>query len=287
MTDPGWLDVLLSRFFEFHLVPNGVPSHSGPTVAPVPGVPGCELAILEFDDQGLCLARLAMDELQASLRRLEGQNPIILVFAHGWKHNASSSDDNLAHFTEILRQIAASERTVGDRPVLGVYAAWRGLSRDGNWFWNQSSFWDRQEAAQRVSLGSARELLGRLKAFRNGPPGGDGKARATLVVIGHSFGGLLIYAAIAQSLIEAAATQAKVVPSFGDLVLLVNPAFSAVSYLPIHEIVRHANFDPEQLPVCVSVTATNDWATKYAYPLGTLFRLVTEAWLRHSHILLV
>ena len=279
MTTVSGLDALLSRFFEFRLVRNGVPSHEGPTVATIPDASDCELAILEFDDQGLCLARQAMKELTAALQRLDGRNPIILVFAHGWKHNAASSDDNLEHFTNLLRQTATTEQTQGGkRPVLGVYAAWRGLSRYGNWFWTQFSFWDRQSAAERVALGSARELLGRLKAFRNGPAGADGKARATLVVIGHSFGGLLVYKAVAQSLIEAAATQEKVVPSFGDLVLLVNPAFSAVSYLPIHEIIKQATFDADLLPVCVSVTAKKDWATGLAYPAGALGSLITEAW---------
>ena len=219
-----------------------------------------------------------MDDLQAALDGLTGRNPVIIVFAHGWKHNADPGDGNLGDFRKHVEEIAALQQGAGARPVLGVYLAWRGLSRDGNLLWTNSSFWDRQQAAQRVALGSARELLGRLKAFRNGPPHAGGSSRATLVIIGHSFGGLVVYSAIAQSLIEAAATQDEVTPSFGDLVVLVNPAFSAVSYLPVHQIVGAKDFRADQLPVCVSVTAENDWATGYAYPLGSLPRLLTEAW---------
>ena len=155
--------------------------------------------------------------------------------------------------------------------------SWRGLSRNGNWFWKNSSFWDRQQAGHRVALGSPREALGRCKNFRNGD---DGKAltpQATLIIIGHSFGAMVVYSAAEQSLIEAASTSAKNIPSFGDLVLLVNPAFSAVSYLPVYEIVQEREFDPEQLPIFVSVTALNDLATKIAYPLGNALLLVEEA----------
>jgi hypothetical protein len=265
-------------FLKFRLLPNA-PSHRGPTCTPVgPGDARYELAIVEFDDQGSCFDRRSLGDLEQSLRTLDGASPIILVFVHGWKHNATGHDDNLLSIRALLADTAAKEAQPGGtgRPVLGVFVSWRGLSRSGNWIWTQSSFWDRQDAAQRVALGSTRELLGRLKAFRNGAPGD--KPHATLVIIGHSFGGLIVYAAIAQSLIEAAATQGHVVPSFGDLVVLVNPAFAAVSYLPIHEIVTSREFDPNQLPVCISVTALNDMATKLLYPLGSRPKLLSEAW---------
>ena len=278
MAGAGIAGDVFDRFFTFRLIPYRTPRHVGPTLQRL-GPPACELAIIEFDDQGLLFTRRRMDDLQAALDRLTGRNPVIVVFVHGWKHDAGHGDANLRLFKERVEGIAGRERAAGSsRPVLGVYLAWRGLSRDGNWFWMQSSFWDRRQAAQRVASGSARELLGRLKAFRNGPPGAGGGPHAMLVVIGHSFGGLVVYSAIAQSLIEAAATQEKVTPSFGDLVVLVNPAFSAVSYLPVHEIVEYKTFEADELPVFVSITAENDWATGYAYPLGSLTRLLTEAW---------
>jgi len=227
------------------------------------------------------------------LRSFEGRDPILLVFAHGWKHDAAASDTNLVAFQDLLAGVACEEskqtsqmanRAVppsamagaGPRPVLGVFMSWRGLSRSGNWLWEQSSFWDRQEAAQRVALGSVREALGRLKEFRN-PPVGAASTEPRAIIIGHSFGGLVVYAAVAQSLIEAAASGGTRVPSFGDLVLLVNPAFSAVSYLPIHEILQRARYQIDQLPVFVSVTAENDWATGIAFPAGNWMRLLSEA----------
>ncbi len=89
-----------------------------------------------------------------------------------------------------------------------------------------------------------------------------------LVIVGHSFGGLIVYSAVAQSLIEAAATkQGSIVPSFANLVLLVNPAFEAARYLPVFEQIKdNHGFVPNQPPVFVCVTASNDYATRYVVP---------------------
>ena len=270
-----------SSNLHFEIVPNQE-QHTGDTCCAVEPYRRamCSLAIVEFDDQGLCFDRQRFDQLITELKSLEKEFPIILVFAHGWRHNASADDCNLRKFREVLAKTACEQATLAERsrPVLGVFLAWRGLSTHGNDAWEYLSFWDRMQAAERVAHGSARELLGRLKAFRNGPLPIDGDPKATLIIIGHSFGGLIVYTAIAQSLIEAAATPDVVVPSFGDLVLLVNPAFSAVSYLPIYSILWSGKkFDQKQPPVFVSVTAENDTATKDAFPAANLRLHVEEA----------
>ncbi len=262
-------------FLDFRMISN-TPRHHGClfTVEGVSAFP-YSLAILEFDDQGLCFHKNWREILEAGLGPLEKRNPIILVFVHGWRHNAESDDENLCLFKTLLAETAKSEGVHG-RPLLGVFVAWRGLSRAGNCAWEYSSFWDRQQAAERVAHGSPRELLGRLKSFRNRRRDNGGPS-ATLIIIGHSFGGLIVFTAIAQSLIEAASTQNRVVPSYGDLVLLVNPAFSAVSYLPIHEIVASGQqYKQDQLPVFVSVTAENDLATRDAFRIANTPRRLTE-----------
>ena len=44
------------------------------------------------------------------------------------------------------------------------------------------------------------------------------------MIVGHSFGGMIVFSALAQSLIEAAsAPVGRLTPGFADLVLLVNP----------------------------------------------------------------
>jgi hypothetical protein len=110
-----------------------------------------------------------------------------------------------------------------------------------------------------------RELLGRLRHFCGA------NSERKLAIIGHSFGGLIVFTAIAQSMIEAAAL-GDPTWSFADLVLLVNPAFEAARYLPIHELVELRtdghSFEACRRPLLVTVTAENDSATGFWFPLG-------------------
>ena len=229
---------------------------------------GYTLAILEFDDQGVCYDRRQMIAFATALERFQGRKPIVIVFTHGWRHDGRSDDGNLTDFRLLLRQTAID---AGGRPVFGIFVAWRGLSWCGPTPVELSSFWGRKGAALRVALGSVRELFGRLRGFRETER--DAGHAPLLVIIGHSFGGLIVYSAVAQSLIEAAATQGgKIISSFADLVLLINPAFEAARYLPIFQQVdgRH-NFAADQPPIFVAVTAYNDRATKLAFLAGVLF----------------
>ena len=238
---------------------------------------GYRLAIVEFDDQGVCCDRRQLHAAMAALQALSGQGAVVLVFVHGWKHNARSDDDNLAAFRGILAQAALD---TPDRPVFGVFVGWRGLSLYGPRFLpiENVTFFTRKEAALRVALGSVRELLGRLQDFCNRER--SAAMEPVLVIVGHSFGGLIVYSAVAQSLIEAAAAtaQGRVVPSFANLVLLVNPAFEAARYLPVFEQIKdNEGFAPNQPPVFVSVTAQNDWATGYAFPIGEALATLGES----------
>jgi pimeloyl-ACP methyl ester carboxylesterase len=236
------------------------------------------LAIVEFDDQGRCQDRDQMHALEAKLTELQDRDAIVIVFVHGWKHDGRSDDDNLAHFCSVLQRVAtqASSEHV---PVIGVFVAWRGLSLYGYGVLENVTFWDRKQAGLRVAMGAPRELFGRLRQYRRKRLKDHGAP--LLLIIGHSFGGLIVYAALAQSLIEAAATKSgHIVPSFADLVLLVNPAFEADRYLPVHDLVeehKEGDFAENQLPVFVSVTAKNDWATHYAFPAGMAIALVQES----------
>ncbi len=239
--------------------------------------PGYTLIIVEFDDQGRCQDRRQMKALDDKLTKLENVDTITLVFVHGWKHDAQSGDDNLANFCDVLQKVAAEQGTHAI-PVIGIFVAWRGLSLYGYGVLENLSFWDRKQAGWRVAQGAPRELFGRLRQYRRACQ--DAGGSPLLLIAGHSFGGMIVYAALAQSLIEAAATQSgHIVPSFADLVLLINPAFEAVRYLPIYDVIKErgkGTFAENQLPVFVSVTAANDWATGLAFPAGMATSLLLE-----------
>jgi hypothetical protein len=245
-----------------------------------------QLAIVEFDDQGRCYSRYQMKEVVAWLSDHANTDAIIVVFTHGWKHNARSDDNNLANFRRVLKETVEQEKSEQDkhsnsaRPILGVFVGWRGLSLyDRFGILDNLSFWDRQDAGRRVAVGSVRELFGRLRHYRNRRL--DAGGAPLLVIVGHSFGGMIVYSALAQSLIEAASsTKAHVSTRFADLVLLVNPAFEAERYLPIWDLLNERPpSDVDQPPVFVCATAFNDWATGLAFPIGNLYCLLTESWL--------
>jgi alpha-beta hydrolase superfamily lysophospholipase len=67
-----------------------------------------------------------------------------------------------------------------------------------------------------VAIGSVRELFGRLRRYRNRRRKDGGSP--LLVIVGHSFGGMIVYSALAQSLIQAAsAPVGSMTPEFADL----------------------------------------------------------------------
>ncbi len=244
-----------------------------------------ELAIVEFNDQGCCHDRAQMSRLSEKLDEYSQRDAVIIVFVHGWKHDARSDDENLRNFTDVLQQVVGAEEEQAraqsgkPRPVLGIFIGWRGMSfYDRYGIVDNLTFWDRQDAGRRVSVGSVRELLGRLRHYRDKRKAAGGAP--LLIIVGHSFGGMIVYSALAQSLIEAAATPSdEIVPAFADLVLLVNPAIEAARYLPIHALVDgSAKGKHDQPPVFVCATARNDWATRFAFPAGNAYTLLTESY---------
>ncbi|PLP97644.1 hypothetical protein CYJ10_26175 [Cupriavidus pauculus] len=290
-----------------------------------------ELHFVEFDDQGWlfpdavptpvvadALSLAPTDQIEHLMTRLrflldQHQDLSIVVFVHGWKHNAQADDANVQEFRALLEAAGAEERDragPGGKPrtVVGVYVGWRGKS------WAipdpvlSLTFWARKEAARRVSIGSARELFARLRSLRtyynqlppDAAPGaapapaaavrppvleqtgassehGPQRPRIRTLMIGHSFGGLILYAAMSGSLIESLTAQrdlgrpgAKPAPPErpADMILLINPAFEASRYEALYHVSRRYAPPTFQPPLLVSVTSTKDWATGIAFPIG-------------------
>ena len=245
-----------------------------------------ELAIVEFDDQGRCYKRDQLDKVSDRIEalRTNQENVILLVFVHGWKHDASSDDENLSHFRIVLAETAAYESVnpAGGTPrkVMGIFVGWRGLTAyDPTGVAADGTFWGRQEAGHRVAFGSVRELFGRLRHYRNSRLKAGGSP--LVVIAGHSFGGMIVYSALAQSLIESASAPVeKVIAGFADLVLLVNPAIEGARFLPIYDLVSSTRFNSrttKQLPVFVCIQATNDQPVGTFFPIGNFKDRLEEA----------
>ncbi len=261
-----------------------------------------DLYFVEFDDQGLLYPQHAsrhgdawqqLDFLMKELRELADKHEGIslFVYVHGWKHNASADDDNVQEFrdallaTDLVEKATAKDNPgVQPRKVVGIYVGWRGRSMDLGEPLNSLSFWDRKFTAQHVAEGSARELFARLRGFQrteNRKSKGE-RPKVRAILIGHSFGGLILFNAISGSLIEALTSEddwgegGGPVARFGDMVVLINPAFEATRYSPLHRVATRRRYSKYRAPILVSVTSTADWATRTAFPFGRFFNTIFE-----------
>jgi pimeloyl-ACP methyl ester carboxylesterase len=250
------------------------------------------LGFIEFDDQGELWSRKQMwAVLNLANKRAAFEDLLIMVFVHGWKHSAAPGDANIITFREALREQSRLESAlarkagVSPRRVMGVYLGWRGGSITAP-LAKELTFWDRKNTAHKVGTGDVAEVLGRLeeiKRVKDNQAGGKDRGNTRLVVIGHSFGGAVVFTALSKILTdrfvrtvgpEGAVTDAE---GFGDLVVLLNPAFEAQLASGLSDMANERRrYFASQLPVMAILTSTGDEATKTAFPIGRWFSTFWE-----------
>ena len=216
---------------------------------------GYSLHFTEFDDQGwpypaepaalYGAASEQSDLFFGYLRNLLGRQEArlsVVVFVHGWKHNADGDDGNVRAFRRLLASLDALERqTPCGRTVVGLYVGWRGSGLGLPDPLENLSFYSRKNAAQKVAQGNVRVVFSKLRALQDAANAGwiaqvkstvaerrsalaaqglrpegmlpRGAApppepvdtcarRMRLSIAGHSFGGLIVYTALSQALIK-------------------------------------------------------------------------------------
>ncbi|MDB6141340.1 MAG: esterase/lipase/thioesterase family active site protein [Pseudomonas sp.] len=277
------------------------------------------LGFVEFNDQGDLWQRQGMEAVIDHLNtEAAAKDLLIVVFVHGWHHSAKEGDGNIDTFRTVLANVAVAEAASGRpaREVAGVYVGWRGDSLALGPI-NDVTFWDRKNTAEKVGHGEVTELLSRIELVKRTQDskardvafeaksksgarstqstdenrcgkliaaGQDVTSQTKLVVIGHSFGGLVVQSSIGQ-ILEDRAIRTKGgdygcqldVEGFGNLVVLINPAFEAQRYSGLHDIASQRTwYPPQQLPVEVILTSKADDATGVLFPLGRRFNTVFE-----------
>lgn len=188
------------------------------------------IGFVEFDDFGwmrdTMQARALLDELQALHART---NVAVLVYAHGWRHNAKDSDADVAAFKATLKHLAqqldepdlrsARASLTGDPAItmFGIYVGWRGKA------WPEVGRWlpyvgpvvldlpvyltspGRKSTAGVVGTGDVKSFLLRLDDMHREI---NDSARVAprrvkplgLVYVGHSYGGHLMFSALGPRL---------------------------------------------------------------------------------------
>ena len=209
------------------------------------------LAFVEFKNNGDLWDKRQLDEALRAIDdadRRSNHHALVITFLHGWKNNAAPSNDNVFDFRRQLNHIATIA-CQGDKEhcgVVGIYLAWSGdlVSRDWNTLRNLTYF-NRRDTAINVAappLGDA--LFAIMKQVKTGPE----RSTNHSVVVGHSFGGLVLEYAITKRMKElgdelhlelgkqttSESYHLKTLDDFADLVVLINqaaPATNAVTLL--------------------------------------------------------
>ncbi len=241
---------------------------------------GFNIGYVEFDDQGWFWSHKQWQAVKQEIGN-EAANDTngltIIVFVHGWKNNADFNCGNVDTFRTVLTNLS---NTLYPRKVFGVYVGWRGLSVKSDYFpipfGEELSIYNRKNTAERIGhQGSATQVFTELEMMQDDFNTRTNLPRTELIIIGHSFGGQLVFSAISQLLTERLVLATRHngknrVKSLGDLVILLNPAFEASLYNNLISLATSPDiiYPPDQSPVLAILTSKTDWATGLAFPLG-------------------
>ena len=255
------------------------------------------LAFFRLDERGHRRPGDTVTEITNEVKRLrsDGKEVLVVLFVHGWKHDASPTDTNLKSFRAVLKDMA--EREHHSRRIVGIYVSWpaKGL------------FWTRRRIADKVVRSNElTKLLEHLN--RTVKPRGAREPLSRLILVGHSFGARVLFESVAQTVTSAVIREGAAregeeecvgnqvchpVTGFGDLIVLINPAFEASIYEvfdqysrgepiwrgteTLTEIGSHGDprdaelWDELQLPLILVVGAENDSATARLWPMSSLW----------------
>jgi hypothetical protein len=234
-----------------------------------------KLAFIEFGDQGSPLDNY---QRKAALEMIhKAERPLLFVYIHGWQNNATSSD--VCRFEHFLDSVSRFPEFKGQKlNVLGVYIAWRGkdLTVPGlNFF----TFWSRKAAGEGIAAAnSCLSTIQELAVAAREP----GKEYHRSVLLGHSFGALVLGNTISHSILGST--------SPWDMAVAFNSAAGSVNtrqlmqefdYLYKYDAQQHAYVSRSNLggtetkavaenrPSIVFLQSENDTATGTAFPIGT------------------
>jgi len=247
--------------------------------APIEG-DGYVLHFIQLDDQGFFRDRDSdgrSRQLSAGLHDIRSAglgNSMTVVFVHGWKHNSEQYDQNALCFQSLLTQLVTTEKRGRKRRVIGIYLSWQGKTAQSDLL-QQLTFWDRKKAIDTIaSSGRVTYVLTALDDLAR-------TAHSPLVIIGHSFGARLVFEAVSQPIIsevmrandhvwgETLNIVQTPIQGFGDLVILLNPAFEAAKYDTFDLFARTAEgFPMAQRPRLLILATNNDEATLTWFPRG-------------------
>src|SRR3954469_380340 len=232
---------------------------------------GYEVAFVEFGEQGSYQDPTQLENAVDLIKRTP--RPLVVTYVHGWHHGAASAD--VEKFSGWLSELSQSQliRNAGFH-LIGVYLGWRGEITSVPVV-RQLTFFSRKAAAER--LASNFDCYDAIAAVSQAARESHGAGSQYTVLIGHSFGGLVVERAVAHAInaeMHGHAAADRSLPA--DLILMVNPASDSI----LTRQMIAALYDPstaKKRPFLVSMTSSADMATGTAFHLSTSLAATTKA----------
>lgn len=240
-----------------------------PTKSIVPKA-GFELAFVEFGEQGSYQDPTQLQNAVDLIKRTP--RPLVITYVHGWHHGAGSAD--VGKFSDWLAEISQTQliRDSGFH-VIGLYFGWRGEATTVP-IVRYLTFFSRKAAAER--LASNFDCYDAIAAVSQAARESHRSDRQYTVLIGHSFGGLVVERAVAHAInaeMHGHAAADRSLPA--DLILTVNPASDSVLTRQMIAAL-YSRHTEKSRPFLVSFTSTADAATGTAFPLSTSLAATTK-----------
>jgi hypothetical protein len=222
---------------------------------------GYKVAFVEFGEQGSYQDPTQLQNALALIR--DTPQPLVITYVHGWQNNVESGD--VQSFQSLLARLnrAPAIRNVGFH-VVGVYLGWRGKLTPVPVL-KEISFFNRKATAER--LASNYDCYDAIASISE-EARRKGRGNQYTVLLGHSFGGLIVERSVAHAInaeIHGHAEADRSMPA--DLVIAVNPAADSVLARQMIAALYSRKTEGTR-PLFVSMTSTGDWATGSVFPIG-------------------
>jgi hypothetical protein len=230
---------------------------------------GYKVAFVEFGEQGSYQDPSQLQNALALIRNTP--QPLVISYVHGWQNNAESGD--VQSFESLLARLnrAPAIRKVGFH-VVGVFLGWRGKLTPVPVL-KEFSFWNRKATAER--LASNYDCYDAIASISE-EARRKGQGNQYTVLLGHSFGGLIVERSVAHAInaeIHGHAEADRSMPA--DLVIAVNPAADSVLARQMIAALYSRKTEGTR-PLFVSITSTGDWATGSVFPIGAALASVSK-----------
>lgn len=209
---------------------------------PIPGDPGSfTLRYVELDDDGYFAEREQLALLRTDLQtRMEETDTTVLLYVHGWNHNAAADNENVACFKQLARGAAIMQSKLRSanglpRAVFAIYIGWPGLVYENRTINKALTYFGRQATADRIGdRGDLLQLFTEVARLRDAHR--EGGRGAKFVIVSHSLGARLTYRALRPIMQNAADQASEPQGQLADVAVLVNPALSAADHVSLSRL---------------------------------------------------